>query len=271
MDSETLLLLSKLQTGAVTILTTMGVPTTGTWFTGDIVLDSQDVLWICTAGGSPGTWTGIVASNLVPRTVTANTTAARDDFVIANGSGLAITAPPLVAGSTFGVMAISWPLSVAIITPTGVFIGSGIPSATSNISVGPAGIIFASDGTNWVLISGEQDTGWLNPTLNSPWTFDSAYDSVAYRLRGNTVQFKGTMTGGASGSVAFSVPENYGPEGLHFQGKNAAYTCYTTGSPSLPVYLLFQYNSTTSEFDVIPTFGGTITDIGLTSVAYTID
>ncbi len=271
MDSETLLLLSKLQTGAVTILATAGAPTTGTWFTGDITLDSQDVLRVCTAGGSPGTWAGIVTSTLVPRTVSANTTAARGDFVIANGSGLLITAPPPIAGSTFGVMAISWPLSVEVYTPAGVFIGSGIPPLNNNIGVGPAGMIFVSDGTNWVVASGEQDSGWINPILNSPWTFDGAYDSVAYRLRGNTVQFKGVMTGGASGSVAFSVPTYYGPEGLHYQGKLAAYTCYTTGSPSLPVYLLFQYNSTTSQFDVIPTFGGTITDIGLTSVAYTVD
>jgi hypothetical protein len=35
-----------------------GAPTTGTWATGDVVLDSAGAVWLCTAGGSPGTWAG---------------------------------------------------------------------------------------------------------------------------------------------------------------------------------------------------------------------
>lgn len=35
-----------------------GAPTTGTWVTGDAVVDSAGVLWLCTAGGTPGTWAG---------------------------------------------------------------------------------------------------------------------------------------------------------------------------------------------------------------------
>jgi hypothetical protein len=36
--------------------TTAGAPTTGTWATGDVVLDSANTLHQCTIGGTPGTW-----------------------------------------------------------------------------------------------------------------------------------------------------------------------------------------------------------------------
>ncbi|QLQ37999.1 hypothetical protein [Micromonospora robiginosa] len=35
-----------------------GAPTSGTWATGDAVVDSAGALWLCTAGGTPGTWAG---------------------------------------------------------------------------------------------------------------------------------------------------------------------------------------------------------------------
>jgi hypothetical protein len=35
-----------------------GAPTSGTWSVGDTVQDSAGALWLCTAGGTPGTWVG---------------------------------------------------------------------------------------------------------------------------------------------------------------------------------------------------------------------
>lgn len=37
--------------------TTTGAPTTGTWTTGDVVLDSAGAWHLCTTGGTPGVWT----------------------------------------------------------------------------------------------------------------------------------------------------------------------------------------------------------------------
>lgn len=39
-------------------LATAGAPTTGAWAVGDVVLDAAGAWWLCTAAGSPGTWTG---------------------------------------------------------------------------------------------------------------------------------------------------------------------------------------------------------------------
>lgn len=59
MDAETLYLLAQSQQGAVIVLGTVGAPTTGTWFTGNMVLDSSNVLWVCKVGGIPGTWVSV--------------------------------------------------------------------------------------------------------------------------------------------------------------------------------------------------------------------
>lgn len=61
---------------------TTGAPTSGTWAAGDTVQDSVGALWLCTAGGSPGTWVGTLSTaggtitgtaqiNAVPGTVAA--------------------------------------------------------------------------------------------------------------------------------------------------------------------------------------------------------
>ena len=39
-------------------LATSGAPTTGAWTAGDAVQDAEGVWWLCTADGTPGTWTG---------------------------------------------------------------------------------------------------------------------------------------------------------------------------------------------------------------------
>lgn len=40
--------------------TTGGAPTTGTFAVGDFVIDQSGTIWICTAAGTPGTWTQLV-------------------------------------------------------------------------------------------------------------------------------------------------------------------------------------------------------------------
>lgn len=42
--------------------TTAGAPTSGTWLKGSTFLDKNDVLYVCTASGAPGTWKGLVPS-----------------------------------------------------------------------------------------------------------------------------------------------------------------------------------------------------------------
>lgn len=68
-----------------------GAPTTGTWARGDTWLDSANVLWSCTAGGTPGTWAPPVGYELAYNQITANvgltaTTGATAQLVIDGGT-----------------------------------------------------------------------------------------------------------------------------------------------------------------------------------------
>lgn len=67
--------------------TASGAPASGTFAVGDFVIDQTAKVWICTAAGSPGTWTAVSGgggggSTLTPTAAkTTNYTAAASDFV----------------------------------------------------------------------------------------------------------------------------------------------------------------------------------------------
>lgn len=50
---------------------TYGRPTSGTWATGDCVMDSHGSIFICSAGGTPGTWVGNAMPEGIPNVNTA--------------------------------------------------------------------------------------------------------------------------------------------------------------------------------------------------------
>jgi hypothetical protein len=72
--------------------TTSGAPTTGTWVANDVVLDLTGKWWLCTAGGTPGTW------------VTVTSGSDRDSHVVAFDDQ---TAPSQPATSVLGSIPIS--------------------------------------------------------------------------------------------------------------------------------------------------------------------
>jgi len=212
MDAETLYLLTKSQGQPVTVLYTSGPPTTGTWFPGALVLDSTDVLWICSAGGSPGTWVPASSPWLSPVSRSANTAATNGQYIEATAS-ITVQSPATVVGNRFAAIAdyaASNASPVTVTAASGYLIGPGIPASTSSILLGAknANVSFVCDGTNWVQTQGAQDTGWIAPTFLSTW----AGATVAFRLIGNRVSVRGNLTSmGGSGSTAWNLPANCQP------------------------------------------------------------
>ncbi len=45
--------------------TSSGAPTSGTFATGDFVIDETGIIWVCSASGTPGTWSRIGATQLI--------------------------------------------------------------------------------------------------------------------------------------------------------------------------------------------------------------
>ena len=76
---------------------------------------------------------------------------------------------------------------------------------------GTTAITIASDGT---VTMPENDSGWITPTLNSPYThFSSPYGDVQYRKIGNIVSVQGLVNGNSAsnGSTIFTLPSGYRP------------------------------------------------------------
>jgi hypothetical protein len=71
---------------------------------------------------------------------------------------------------------------------------------------------------------------WVQPTLINSWANAGApYDDIAYRLCGTTLEFKGHITGGASGSIAFVLDAAYWPT----KDLSTVTDVITTGTPGV--------------------------------------
>lgn len=82
-------------------------------------------------------------------------------------------------------------------------------------------ITIAADGT---VTMPENDSGWITPTLNSPFTnYGSAFADASYRKINDIVCIQGLVliNGASNGSTIFTLPSGYRPTGsIMFAGFN---------------------------------------------------
>lgn len=123
-----------------------------------------------------------------------------------------VTLPTPTANAQIGIQATyaaSGASPVTITAGSGTINGPGC-SGVSSILLGTtdAFVILEGDGTNWIIIGGQQDSGWLTiGSFTNSWT--NGAPAVAYRLVGDRVYWRGNMSGGASGSQPFTIPAGY--------------------------------------------------------------
>lgn len=159
------------------------------------------------------------------RAVTTSTTAVNGDFVIATtGSAPTITTPTALAGAVFEVF-VQGDGAATVTAATGGIYAMGPAGAggttngvtTSSVSIGPYGgyARLVCDGTNWMLGSGQQDTGWVALTLTSGITSSAGYTAAA-RVRGDGVELCGILlnTTGSLITTPATVPAGFRPASL---------------------------------------------------------
>ena len=146
--------------------------------------------------------------------------------VVTGGTPLTITLPAPVANGWVGVYAAagSGASPVTVSAGSGIIYGVGL-SAASSFPLGTVGAyaILQSDGTNWYIVAGQQDTGWvaLSSYLNSA-TYTTISGSgggteydFAGRVQGDAVRLRGVVnpgSGGAFGGPAFcTLPATFRP------------------------------------------------------------
>ena len=130
-------------------------PTSGTWNTFDYVENSAPaagtpVGWICTAGGTSGTWKAVYplqnVANVATALTAAGSAAVTDNIVPVTGSGahnITLAAPTAAnSGSRLSIVNTSSG-TVTAVAATGTAI-TGLATAATNTSAE-----FLSAGTNW--------------------------------------------------------------------------------------------------------------------------
>jgi hypothetical protein len=71
-------------------------------------------------------------------------------------------------------------------------------------------VLLSSDGTNWIMNAGQQDTGWVNLSLGSGATAGSGFTPAA-RLRGTTVSLRGALVLTSSSTIGSLPGASYAP------------------------------------------------------------
>jgi hypothetical protein len=121
---------------------------------------------------------------------------------------------------------------------TEVIFGLGLGSSgASSIALGAIGatVTLESDGTNWQITAGQQDTGWISFTPTSPYT---ALLNTYYRKMGNIVKLKGEVQAGSSVPSPFwTPPAGFAPGGFPgFQITGAGVTASSFYGPPWNIY-----------------------------------
>lgn len=211
-------------------------------------------------GGLPA-WANAF-NGLQPINKSASYTAANGDFAVVNASGVTVTSPAAAVGATFGAVAAyaaanATPVTVAV--ASGVIIGPGIPPSTTSIILGiqRASVVLTSDGSNWYVTGGAQDTGWKNISgfLNS-WAAEVS-DPPRYRVIGNVVRLQGSMNGGSNNTTCFPMPAGAIPATVQY----AAVWVSGSGATNLPGGLVF--NTSANSGNVSAQFTGTLNYVAL--------
>jgi hypothetical protein len=141
--------------------TSSGAPTSGTFLTNDVVLDlTNHEWWLCTAGGSPGTWVamgggggGGGSSAFSWSTKTANYTITTSDSGIAvdaSGGNITITLPTAVGATQFyAIKRIDASANTVTIATTG---GQSIDGfSTIPLVAQDQSVVLASTNANWLI------------------------------------------------------------------------------------------------------------------------
>ncbi|MDX3637679.1 hypothetical protein PV728_47415 [Streptomyces europaeiscabiei] len=182
---------------------TTGAPAAGDWTAGDAVQDSVGTWWLCTTGGTPGTWT------TPPATPTAHASTHSS-----GGSDPVTVAQSQVTGLAAALAAL---LPLAGGTMTGTVTNNVGAAGTTAFGGGVTGDTF----DRWRVLAGgtfevgpgnaARDTNWRRSAANEWTTDDSVIVSLMLRHLGTTLGFYGatattkpSVTGSRGGNAALA-------------------------------------------------------------------
>lgn len=258
--------------GAATLPTKLAVGSAASVLTGGTTpgyVAASNGQYFGVSGGAVAAITPPTVTQLTPISKSSSYAATNGQFVNATAT-LTVTSPAAAAGAVFGAIAnygASNASPVTVTAASGNIIGPGIPGSTTSILLGlvNAYVTFVSDGTNWYMTGGAQDSGWVTPSLLNSWA--TAGVAPQYRLVANRVILRGSAQGGSSGTVMWNMPAAFRPP----SGQNPQLFCYfdlggVSGWPNPNINIVQTTGGVTPAWS-----SGTLSEILLDSCSYTVD
>ena len=175
--------------------TTSGSPTSGTFAIGDVVVDRSGAIYICTAGGSPGTWIGLLppGSEGAPGDIKAFAgITVPAGWLVCDGSAISRT--------TYAILCAA--LSTSQFTGSNAFTGNTTNASTSVTGVPTA--VWNALQTGWPLSGTNIASGTTIAGLPSSGQITL---SVAATGTGSAVSLLAAPWGIGDGSTTFNVPD----------------------------------------------------------------
>jgi hypothetical protein len=179
---------------------TPGAPTTGTHTVGEVYVDSNGVVWSCTAFGTPGTWGPVLVGG------TTNTLAATETTLTADVGGVALT----VENTSTGANATS-----LLGTDGGIGTGVGVRGELDNVSNASPAVEGVTNGTGPALAGVNLGAGygaalagglaplWLEPSSSAGAPTTGAHAAGELYVDVDAVQYRCV----ASGTPGTWVPQ----------------------------------------------------------------
>ena len=126
--------------------------------------------------------------------------------------GTTITLPTPALNSVVAISAQGSATGASPVTVSGTNIwGLGLAGASSfTLGISQAFAILQSDGTNWFILSGQQDTGWVALSLGGGVSAGGGYTPTA-RLVGSTVYLSGGPLTGSAITAWATIPAGLRP------------------------------------------------------------
>lgn len=180
--------------------------------TASLFLQIVEVDQVGPTGGTGATGATGPGSSLTVSAESSNFNAATGHMYLCTGA-ITATLPTHSAGQIIGLTSVNGtgasPLTVSCATNGGDILGEGMPASTQTVPLGSPGasITLEDDGTNWNIIAGTIDTGWIATGQGSGWNATACY----WRQIGSQVSIAGSRvtTSGFNNTACFAAPSGW--------------------------------------------------------------
>ncbi|MFE2324607.1 hypothetical protein ACFXD5_11930 [Streptomyces sp. NPDC059385] len=218
-----------------------GAPTSGTWATGDTVQDSAGAFWLCTAGGTPGTWVGGGAADPWVFDVTASAYGAVGNGQVVNDGAMTATSATLTsATANFQPGDVGKAISVKGAAVTGVTTLVTTISARISATQVTLAAQAATTVTNAVVIWGTDDTAAIQAAVDAAEAYlatGKTYAQVYFPPRPYVVAGPLSAAKSGNGQIVFGpIPTSGVKRILEFRGEGDGAAAVRHWEQTVPQY-----------------------------------